>query len=388
MTEMPPPPLLDGLSPAPADRPPLRLIAGLVGGALLLCGLALWLHLRAEGRTNHVALGAAPRPVTVQAARRTEHRPQRTYLGTLLPWTSARVGTQYVSAYVGAVLVRPGDQVQAGQVLATLDCRGASAQSRAVAARARALGERQAALSHELQRMQQLSEGGFTSQNEIEQLSARTHAESAELEGLRASQQAKVLEVDDCVLRAPFAGEVAERHVDPGAYARPGNPLVTILDRRTVRLWASVPETDFGLVAPGTAVSIEVVAGGRRLQAQINRRSPGADVSTRTVDFEADLPNADHALPAQTSAVVTVPAGAPRPAVSIPAPAATVRGDRASLFVVKGDRAARLRARVLGEGDGRLYLDPADVAPGSLVVIEGRALLSDGDRVTAQEVAP
>jgi RND family efflux transporter MFP subunit len=364
-----------------APRAERRVRAFILGGVALVIVVMLALYLRSLFGANRHALAQSPKPVTVERAQAGSFRPSRSYVGTLEPWSLARVGPQYVSAYVGAVLVRPGAAVRRGEVLATLDCRSSSAASREIAERARALEERRNALAHETDRMKQLIDGGFASANEVEQLSARTSAEAAELESLHASMTKRGLEVDDCVLRAPFTGEIADRFVDPGAYARPGQPLVTMIDRATVRVTAEAPESDFDVVAPG--VPVQIVAS-RTVSARISRRAPAADDVTRTVHFEIDVPNADRALPVGTTAVVHIEVGEPRPAVVLPLRAATVRGERATLFTVEGDRARRTIVPVLGEVGGALYLDPK-LAAGTEVVVEGRALLDDGDRVRAGE---
>ncbi|HXJ18893.1 MAG TPA: biotin/lipoyl-binding protein [Polyangia bacterium] len=74
--------------------------------------------------------------MTVVRAEATTYRPTRTYVGTLQPWVQASVGPQLVSAYVDTVLVRPGAIVKKGEVIATLDCREASAATKAIADRA------------------------------------------------------------------------------------------------------------------------------------------------------------------------------------------------------------------------------------------------------------
>lgn len=359
----------------------------IVAGAGGLAALSLGLYFRAQSRINHVALSMAPKPVTVIKVQRADYRPSRSYVGSLDPWAAAKVGPQYVSAYVATMLVRPGDVVKEGQVLGTLDCRGSSAASQAIAARAKSIGERQAALAHQAERMQEMLKGGFASPNEVEQMTARSSSERSELESLRASLTAKALEVDDCIQRAPFDGEVSERFVDPGAYVRPGMPLCTVLNRNTIRISASAPESDFGVVAPGTPVAIEVPAIGQKLTAPISRRAPGADATTRTVDFEIDVPNDKRELPAKATAMLTLSVGQPRAASQVPALAASVRGSKAALFVVRDNVATRQTVAVLGEASGQLYLDPVALPPGSSVVTEGRALLENGDRVTAKEAA-
>jgi RND family efflux transporter MFP subunit len=357
----------------------------MIGVFALLLGVVA-LYLRAASRTNYEALSQAPRPVSTVKAEAASYRPLREYVGTIEPWNAARVGPQFISAYVGAVLVRPGAVVTRGEVLATLDCRNASAASKEIAAQAKALEEQQTAVEHEAQRTSELKQGGFASENEIEQLQSRSASDKAKVESLRASLVSRTLEVNDCVLRAPFNGEVSERFVDPGAYVRPGEPIVHVVDRNIVRITADAPEEDFGVVTPGTAVRIEVPATGAKLEGKIARRSPAADETTRTVHFEIDLVDAKRAIPVGTTARLTIEVGQPQSAIRVPLRAATLRGTNATLFIVAGDKAKRVTVPVLGERGGSLLVQDK-IAAGTPVVIEGRALLDDGDRVQAKEQA-
>ena len=372
----------------PLPPPRKRVALVIVLGASILLALAVGLYLRASSRTNHITLSASEKPVTVVAAQPAAYRASRTYVGSLEPWATARVGPQYVSAYVATVLVRPGDILKSGQVLATLDCRSSSAATKAVAANAQSLAERQGALAHQVARMKQMLSGGFASANEVEQMTARSSAERSDLASLRASLSAKTLEVDDCVQRAPFDGEVAERLVDPGAYVRPGNSIITVIDRRTIRVAAGAPEADFNIVAVATPVEIDVAAIGKKLTAPISRRAPGADAGTRTVDFEIDIPNEDRVLPARATATLTIPVGQPTEASRVPSLAGNLRGNKATIFIVKDGVASRRVVPVLGEAGGQLFIGRAELPKGTLVVTEGRALLEDGDRVAAEEVLP
>jgi RND family efflux transporter MFP subunit len=348
---------------------------------VLVGGLMVW---RADARTNKEALAGRPKPVTVVRAKRALYRPTRTYVGTLQPWIQANVGPQLVSAYVETVLVRPGATVRKGEVLATLDCRQASAATKAIAARARALDARQRALAHEASRTQGLLNGGFVSPNEAEQKTAQSASEAAQVDSERANLARSSLDVDDCVLRAPFNGEIAQRAVDPGAFVRPGNTIVTVIDRDTVRMTADAPEMDFDLVPAGTKVAIHVYATARDLPGTITRRSPAADPSTRTVHFEIDLADPTRAIPVGTTGEVHLEVGEPVPATEVPLYAATIRDDRATVFVVDHGVAEAQTVAVEGEAAGALFLDPA-VVPESWVVTEGRALLNSGDRVDPKE---
>jgi membrane fusion protein, multidrug efflux system len=376
----------DPTAPAPTRLPraPLLIAAGTV--AVVVIGVLLVAH--AHGQVNQVALVSTPKGVTVVAARAASYRPFRRYVGTIQPWIEAKVGPQLISAYVDTVLVRPGDAVIRGQVIATLDCRDASASSRAVGMQARALQAEQEALAHEASRIAELKEGGFASPNEIEKHAADSASKQAEVLETQAKMQRATLEVNDCVLRAPFAGEISARSTDPGAFVRPGMSVATLIDRNTVRVAGEVPEEDFGVVAPGTPVRLHALATDRRLVAAIARRSPAADLSTRTIHLEIDVPDPDRSLPVGTTAELVVEVGQPRAATEVPLIAASVRGSRATIFTAAAGIARQGVFEVLGERRGRLFVETK--LPGNAqVVTEGRALLKDGDPVEAKlEVDP
>ena len=172
------------------------------------------------------------------------------------------------------------------------------------------------------------------------------------------------------------------RSADPGAFAHPGMAVATLVDRATVRIVAEVPEADFDVVAPVTPVQVVALATNRALRGTIARRSPAADVSTRTVHVEIDVPDPKRTLPVGTTAEIAMDVGQPVAATEIPIVAASVQGGKATVFVVDHDVAKKGVYPLKGERGGSLFVDSA-LPPGSHVVTEGRALLKDGDRVEA-----
>lgn len=366
----------------PALRRRALIPATLAGIVLVLLSTGGWMVHHAEAKTNKVSLAGAAKAVTVLEAQPAGYRDSRAYVGTVEPWISANVGPQLVSAYVDTVLVRPGASVKKGDVLATLDCRNASATSQAVAMQARALEARQHAVANEAARVEGLLDGGFVSANEAEQKEAQSTSDLANLLATQAKLLGSSLEVNDCILRAPFDGEIATRTSDPGAFARPGLAIVSVVDRSTLRIVGDAPEADFDVVAPGTKVTVRLVSTGKSLEATVARRAPAADPGTRTVRFELDVPDKTREIPVGTTGEIHVDVGEPRPAVRVPLAAAVVRGSSASVFVVEGDVARARSVPLLGEREGVLFLDPK-LAPGTHVVTEGRALLDDGDHVKA-----
>lgn len=372
----------------PVTSSPSRRGAGIplaVGaGVLLVFAIGAGLVWRAGARLNQVPLSAAPRPVTVVAVQATTFRESRTYVGTLRPWIEAQVGPQFISAYIDTVLVRPGATVKRGEVLATLDCRNASAASQAVAAEARAIDSRQRAVADEAARLKTLLDGGFVSPNEAEQKEAQSVSEEAQLASQRAKLAATSLEVNDCVMRAPFDGEVATRAIDPGAFVRPGTAIVSVVDRSTVRMNLDVPEEDFPIVAPGVSLSVHIVATDRMITGTIARRSPSADADTRTVHVEIDLSDPDRKIPVNTTGEVRIEVGEPQPASAVPLDSATLSGAKATIFLAEQGIAHKRSYGVRGERGGTLFLD-SSLPAGTPVITEGRAVVHDGESVAAKE---
>lgn len=358
----------------------------LVIGALALSVLALGAFMvwRADSKTNKIALSSSPKPVSVVVAKASTFRASRTYVGTLEPWVEAKVGPQLVSAYVDTVLVRPGDVVQRGQVLATLDCRNASAANQGVAMQARAIDEKQKAIAHESARIQGLLDGGFVSPNEAEQKTAQSAEQEAQLLATKSRLVGTTLEVNDCILRAPFSGEISGRMIDPGAFVRPGTAIVSVVDRSIIRLSADAPEIDFAVISPTTKVGVRIFATGREMTGSISRRTPSADPGTRTLHFEIDLQDPKREIPVNTTGEIRIEVGEAVPATEIPLSAASIRNAKATIFVVENNVAKVQTVALRGEIGGSVYLDP-QLKAGSLIVTEGRALLVDGDSVTAKE---
>jgi membrane fusion protein, multidrug efflux system len=357
------------------------------GGVAIVVALGAGLIVHAESKTNKIALSSKPKPVSYVLAKQSSYRPSREYVGTIRPWVEANVGPQFVEAYVDTVLVRPGATVKRNEVLGTLDCRNANAATQAIASQARAIDARQKAIADEAARKKGLLDGGFIAESDVIQAVAKSEAEAAQLSAQRASLAQSSLQVNDCVLRAPFEGEVGARYVDPGGFARPGSAVVTVVDRSTVRVTVDVPESDFDYVSPGTKAKIHVIATGKLLDASVSRRAPTADPGTRTVHVEIDVLDPQRTLPVNTTAEVHIDVGEPVPATEIPIAAATVQNHKAVFFTVDGDVAHVHAIPLLGEIGGGFYLAPADLAPGAKIVTEGRGLLGDKDVVSAKESA-
>jgi hypothetical protein len=166
---------------------------------------------------------------------------------------------------------------------------------------------------------------------------------------------------------------------------RPGTPIVSVVDRSTVRMTFDVPESDFDVAPAGTPVSIQIVATEKTIVGSVARRSPSADPETRTVHVEVDLVDPERAIPVNTTGEVRIEVGQPIQATKVPLVAASITGTKATVFRIEGDVAKKVTFPIQGDQGSDVFVDTA-LEPGALVVTEGRATLADGDRVAPKEV--
>ena len=154
-----------------------------------------------------------------------------------------------------------GDSVKAGQVLLSMDSPDlGSALADARKARAELELKQQA-----YARSRMLLEGGVIPKKELE--ASKADLDEAVAESARASARMTNLgasrnQTEDYTVRAPLAGVIVDRQVNPGSEVRPdaANPLFIITDPN--HLWASIdlPERDLGKVSIGQPLSVEVDA--------------------------------------------------------------------------------------------------------------------------------
>ncbi len=222
------------------------------------------------------------------------------------------------SGRILSVEVREGSKVEKGALVAriesdVLEARLDQARRALEAARAaeRAAAERvlgvEAVLeraSAERDRVQKLLEEKAATPREAEaaeadfrQSNAAVSAARAALAGARAEVariQGRVREAEVALayteVRAPEAGEVVDRMVDPGDLAWTGRPLIVVHDPYDLRLEAGVREGLIGRISVGVEVKVLVEALGAEVGAKVDEIVPSADAASRTFLVKAALP--------------------------------------------------------------------------------------------------
>jgi RND family efflux transporter MFP subunit len=275
--------------------------------------------------------------------------------GSVLPVSQATVRSK-LSAEVRRVAVREGDRVAAGQVLVELDTAALKAQW---AERSAALESAKAQLlqsERTRQAQAQLVKQSFISQNAFDTADASYRAQVAAVEAAQAQLAQTQLQLADAVVRAPIAGQVAKRHVQPGEKVSFDAPLLAIVDLAQLEIAAQAPVIDIARISKGATVEIDVEGlAGKTYRGRIERINPSTEPGTRMINVYVALNNEDGVLRAGMFARVRLAVGGERDVGALPVSAIVKDGEQALVWVIADDKLAR-RPVVLGLRDERAQM--------------------------------
>ncbi|RFP61995.1 efflux RND transporter periplasmic adaptor subunit [Luteimonas weifangensis] len=253
---------------------------------------------------------------------------------------------------VTAVVVDVDDRVGAGQVLLRLTAVEQQAGADTARAQLRAAEAAAAEAAANYRRYAALAEGRYVSKSQLDQVRAARDSAVAARDAARAQLAQAGQQTAYTVVRAPFAGVVSARRVEPGESIAPGQPLLSVYAPGALRIEVQVPQSDADAVRKTGRARI-VLADGRSVDAAQVVVFPTADPATHSVGVRVTLPDVAPApAPGSTAKVVFPPtAGEAPPAVDIPVSALVQRGEVSGVYVLAGDRLS-LRQLRLGQRSG------------------------------------
>lgn len=100
----------------------------------------------------------------------------------------------------------------------------------------------------------------------------------------------------DTVIHAPFAGLVQERHVAHGSFLQLGDPIATLVRTGVVRFHGTIPERHAHRLALGQKVVLKIEGIPQSRDVTVTRISPTVEEMSRSLAFEALVPNSDGEL--------------------------------------------------------------------------------------------
>lgn len=217
-------------------------------------------------------------------------------VGSVQPRKRTEVASQLLATIL-EVVPRPGDRVNPGDLLVTLDDRELLAQQREATASLAAAEADLVTRRAELERARRARATGAISEDELTRVEGAYKV--AEAQVVRAKEVIGRLAVQLTYTKivARGGGIVSERLVEPGDTATPGKPLLVIYDPADLELHANVPETLAPAVPVGTVLTVRIDAAGLTARGKVREVVPLAQQGSRSVLVKVELPAAPSGRP-------------------------------------------------------------------------------------------
>lgn len=252
------------------------IIAGIVAViAILAAFMLLGGGKEAGGPAGGEGAGAQTPTVTVVVPGRQTVSRTIASTGTLAARVDMPVGVAGEGGMVTRVLVEPGRWVGAGQTLAVIE-RSVQTQEAAQLAASVQVARADAALAQaELERAQALIERGFVSKADLDRKRATRDAAAARVRVAQAQLGATHARIGRLDIKAPAAGLVLERNVEPGRVVSAGSgALFRIARGGEMELRAQLSESDLASLSVGVPATVTPVGTDRQFQGSVWQISP------------------------------------------------------------------------------------------------------------------
>ncbi|CRI59009.1 efflux RND transporter periplasmic adaptor subunit [Pseudomonas sp. CCOS 191] len=370
-------------------RPSRSLVLAALALALLVA-IGAWQGLRREAPVNRAASAI---PVRVVAVAQQDVPRYLSAIGSVLSLHSVEVRPQ-VEGVLTQVLVKEGQWVKQGDLLATLDDRAIRANLDQARAQ---LGQTQAQLqvgNVNLKRYQLLSSDDGVSKQTLDQQQALVNQLQATIKGNQAAIDNAAVQLSYTQIRSPVSGRVGIRNVDPGNLVRTSDTqsLFSVTQIDPIAVEFALPQQQLpvlqGLLNSATPAEVETYLdadGERSLLARGHLMLIDNQVSatTGTVRVKAEFDNKDGRLWPGQLVTVRLRTAVDEDALVVPPPVVQRSIDGHFVYRLDGDKVSAVPVKVVYQ-DSTLNVI-AGVKAGDRLVLDGQSRLKPGSTV---EVTP
>lgn len=318
---------------------------------------------KAPGNTGSEKTAPRARAVRVEVAVMSESRPSLdlTLPGEVEGSRQAMLASPN-GGYVERVLADVGDRVKNGQSLAWVNKSMLDVQ----------LQQAKVQLEMATTDLEMVERAG-KSLPKARQDTARFQKQAAE-----AQYELARINAERAVVRAPFAGVIAERKIEKGEVLPPGGPVMRIVSMDPLQISLSVSDRDVINLKKGMAAKVMTEGGSSIHEGVIERISPAADLNTRTFEVVVDVKNPDGRLLPGMIATVRMAVAVESDEVAIPQHVLVTSLDGNGVFLEENG-AAVWRPLKLGRVVRGQVIVESGLSPGDRVIVTGHRELQNGD---------
>lgn len=268
----------------------LKWIAVFLVVALLGLGVVRALSARKEAKAALDAQQEAQKvqaSVTLSAADVVQAKTIDLSQGLAISGPIKAANSAFVKARVAGELrdltVREGDFVKAGQVVAKVDATEYQARVRQAEQQAESAKAQVDIAKRSFDNNRSLVEQGFISKTALDSSIATLSSAEANYRAAQAGAEVAAKALEDTVLRAPIAGQIAQRLAQPGERVAIDARLVEIVDLSRLELEANLSAADSMAVKVGQSAQLTIEGASKPVAAKVVRVNPSAVAGSRAV---------------------------------------------------------------------------------------------------------
>ncbi len=340
--------------------------------------------------------GPPPAKVLLDEVRMEVLTEQRAATGEIRSPMRSQLAVQ-VAGLVTELFVKEGEDVKQGQVIARLDDARAQLQVRrekAQYAHAQAVVvQRQAELDEaqrDFERVEELQRRGSAGMTEIDGartlLASRTAQLSqaqAELMTVGADYDLAQRELEDTVIRAPFAGRVVERHTEVGQWIDRGGAVATVVSLTDLEARVDIPQQYYQALNDSTGpIEILVPAINATVSGEMIAIIPQADSLSRLFPARIRIHDPKQLLRPGMSVTAMIPTGVSSEMLTVSKDAIVRTATGEHLFFNADGVAAMMTVHRLFAAGDRVAIRPGKLVAGMTVVVDGNERLRAGQALT------
>lgn len=320
------------------------------------------------------------KPVRVAEAKVIPVAPRAYVPGTVVSPDDAQLASEVSGKLVW--VVEPGEYVKAGAAVARLDSARLKLNISSQAAEVKRLEAMVKLRDRDRARQQTLAERNVGVAAELDRTQAEFAMAQQDVARARALLAQQQDELRRSTLRAPFDGQVVERMLQAGEFARIGDPVVRLVNTGRVEINARVPVRSAGYVKKGDEVPVRL--RDRRAFAKVQTIIQTGSFTNRSVTIRLSLPQ-DVEWLLGSAVSVGIPTAEVQKELVVPRDAIVLRAKGAHVMVIDESGKAHEIDVKLGLGDGAWIAVSGDVKAGAKVVSIGAESVQDGDAVEIVE---
>jgi RND family efflux transporter MFP subunit len=290
-------------------------------------------------------------------------------------------------------MVEVGQNVKAGQPLATID-----PQDYRLAAEAAAAGLSAAKVDRDqqradYQRFEELQRKGFISQADLDRRKASLDAAEARHLQAQASAQSSGNQASYSVLRAPHEAIVIGVDAEVGQVIAAGQSVIRLARTAEKEVLIGIPEQQLALLKGAEDVQVRLWVGGPPVAGRVRELAPVADAATRTFPARISLLNPPASVALGMTATVTFATPIAQPIIAVPLQALQAEGGVTHVWLVDPSTQTVRRTRVqVVNAVGNEIVIGEGLKSGDVVVTAGVHQLKEGQKVRplseATQLAP